>query len=79
MNVCAIRITGMKDGYDKTLMMFAYQGKRNNFFAYDINYVALQRINGCRFCLLFPCLPSSILLLHAREEIQREFAHTGRR
>ena len=34
MNVCAIRITGVKEGYDKTLFMFAYQRKRNNFFAY---------------------------------------------
>jgi hypothetical protein len=31
-NVCKIRIQGMKEGYDKTLLMFSYKGKRSNMF-----------------------------------------------
>lgn len=31
-NVCKIRIQGMKEGYDKTLLMVSYKGRRTSMF-----------------------------------------------
>ena len=33
-NICKVRMTGVREGYDKTLLLFAYKGKRNDFFKY---------------------------------------------
>ena len=33
LNECRVRVTGIKEGYDQTILLFAYQGKRNDFFA----------------------------------------------
>lgn len=29
-NVCKVRITGMKEGYDKTLLFFSYKGQKGS-------------------------------------------------
>jgi hypothetical protein len=31
-NVCKIRIKGMKEGYDKTLLLISYKGVRDSIF-----------------------------------------------
>ena len=31
-NLCIINITGVKEGYDKTLYLFSYKGSKQSFF-----------------------------------------------
>lgn len=37
-NVCRVRLTGMKEGYDKTLLLFSFQGTRGSLFMYFLTY-----------------------------------------
>ena len=34
-NICQVRIAGAKEGYDKTLLMFSFQGERASMITYD--------------------------------------------
>ena len=31
-NYLKVRVSGFKDGYDKTILLFSYQGQRDNLF-----------------------------------------------
>jgi len=47
-NLVKIHVSGIKEGYKKTLILFSYKGTRENLFVYIFYNIELLKINGCK-------------------------------